>query len=112
MGSFRRALLRVCAELKRDKIVNSMTDWSNKAGIKSEATIRNFIKGRSRSLSIETYADLARVAKRPISALLGESAPETERERLILEGFRNAPEKGKAAIEAQALREIDDQSKQ
>lgn len=109
MGAFRQALLDVCDELIKRGVVSSMNDWSNKAGIKSEATVRNFMAGRSRSLSIETYAALATVAERPIAALLGEDVPRTEKERLILEGYRNAPDRGKAAIEAQALREIEDQ---
>lgn len=109
MGAFRQALLDVCDELIEGGVVSSMNDWSNKAGIKSEATVRNFMAGRSRSLSIETYAALATVAKRPIAALLGEVVPQTEAERLILMGYRTAPERGKEALVAQARREIEDQ---
>ncbi|MCG5239554.1 hypothetical protein MCW82_07200 [Azospirillum doebereinerae] len=109
MNRYREALVAACAELQASGLVNSMYDWCKKAGLKSDATVRNFMNGRSRSLSIETYATLAAFAKRPIASLLGEVAPQTERERLILRGFRAAPESGKVAIEAQAQRELGDQ---
>ncbi len=107
MGHYRNALIKVCDELIAAGRVTSMYDWSKKATVKSDATIRNFMNGRSRSLSIETYALLAAFAERPIADLLGEEVPRSEKERLILQGYRAAPDSGKAVLEAQAKRELD-----
>lgn len=109
MDCYRLALTKVCDELIAAGKISSMNDWMKKAGIKSGSTIRNFMHGRSRSLSIETYARLAAFANRPIADLLGEVAPVSDKERLILQAYRQARESGKAVLEAQAKRELEGQ---
>jgi transcriptional regulator with XRE-family HTH domain len=106
MGRYRQVILDVCEDLAARGVVSSLNDWAKKAGFSSSSLVRNFIKGDTRSLSIETYAALASVAKCPIATLLGEDVPRSEKERLILQGYRLAPTAGKAALEAQALREL------
>ncbi|WP_372394002.1 hypothetical protein ABMY26_00895 (plasmid) [Azospirillum sp. HJ39] len=106
MGRYRQVILNVLEELMAAGVVNSLNDWAKKAGFGSSSVVRNFMKGDSRSLSIETYAALAAVANCPIAVLLGEDVPRTEKERLILQAYRKAPQPGKTAIEAQAMREL------
>ncbi|MHB1207383.1 MAG: S24 family peptidase [Rhodospirillaceae bacterium] len=64
------------AEKRRDQLRRFMTarqlkarPWALAAGLKSDGTIRNFLKGITRTLTQNTVERLARAAKVPVSAI-------------------------------------------
>jgi len=102
---YRIAFEAAYRELLETKRIASLHDWSVRAKL-TESAIRNFLEGRSESLSIVTYHKLATAAGTTIGYLLGEGAPRSEKARLILEAYEAAPEQGKALLEAHAQREL------
>lgn len=67
----RGAIRATLAELQACGRVKSLSDWCRHADL-HESTLRMFLKGASKSLTVETCGALARAADVPIGVIIGE----------------------------------------
>jgi len=104
MDYYRGTLRAVLAQLIKTGRVKHLADWCRQAGF-PDSTVHNFLSGRTHSLTINTVASLARAVDLPVSAILGELAPRSDKERLILETYLATDDSGKQLLEALIDRE-------
>lgn len=100
-------LRRVMKDLIDRGQIDNPTDWARRAGV-AEGTVREFLSGRTRTLTLERYILLAKAVGLPVSALIGDDVPRDKKERRILKAYREAPPQGRAVLDALADRELDD----